>query len=123
MTCCAAIRPARQPRRQRRFRRAQALQRASGNSGSVGSGSGWSRYLSGYETGLWLGGMWFFGGLITMGLLSFNLAGVQAGDPTLPYVLARTGCPGLLLVTFMVSMEARSDVPLAGAPVAAYAGS
>lgn len=79
--------------------------------------TGWARYLSGYESGLWLLSMWFFGALITFGLLSFNLASVQAGDPTLPYLLASTGYPGLLLVTllfvwrFLASMEARASEP------------
>jgi nitric oxide reductase subunit B len=61
--------------------------------------------------------MWFFGAVITLGLLSFNLASVQAGDPTLPYVLAWVGYPGLLLVTllfvwrFLASLETRVDQP------------
>src|SRR3546814_4445160 len=83
--------------------------------------TGWGRYLSGYEAGLWLLGMWFFGALITFGLLSFNLDSVQAGDPTLPYVLASTGYPGLLLVTllfvwrFLASLESRArEVRMSG---------
>ena len=81
--------------------------------------TGWGRYLSGYEAGLWLLGMWFFGAVITFGLLSFNLASVQAGDPTLPYLLAATGYPGLLLVTllfvwrFLASLESRAREPAA----------
>src|SRR3546814_1580935 len=61
--------------------------------------------------------LWFFGALITFGLLSFNLDSVQAGDPTLPYVLASTGYPGLLLVTllfvwrFLASLESRAREP------------
>ncbi len=58
--------------------------------------------------------MWVFGTLITLGLLSFNLPRVRVeGDPTLPYLLAGVGYPGLLLVTmlfvwrFLASMEAR----------------
>lgn len=74
----------------------------------------WGRELSGYETGIWLLGMWVFGAVITLGLLSFNLPMVQAGDPTLPYLLAGLGYPGLLLITllfvwrFLSSLEARS---------------
>jgi nitric oxide reductase subunit B len=40
-----------------------------------------------------------------------------AGDPTLPYVLAGVGYPGLLLVTllfvwrFIASLEARASAP------------
>jgi len=83
------------------------------------SESGWSRYLTGYEAGIWLLAMWIFGALITLGLLSFNLASVQAGDPTLPYLLAGVGYPGLLLVTllfvwrFLSSLEARASQPVA----------
>ena len=75
--------------------------------------TGWSRYLTGYETGIWLLAMWIFGAIITLGLLSFNLARVQAGDATLPYLMAGVGYPGLLLVTllfvwrFTSSLEAR----------------
>ena len=90
--------------------------------------TGWARYMTGYETGMWLLGMWFFGGVITCGLLSFNLPGVQAGDPTLPYVLAWVGYPGLLLVTllfvwrFLASMEARVSEPVTDIePEPAYA--
>lgn len=74
---------------------------------------GWRSYLSGYETGIWLLGMWVFGAIITLGLLSFNMEHVQAGDATLPYLLAGIGYPGLLLVTllfvwrFIASLEAR----------------
>lgn len=83
--------------------------------------TGWARPLSGYETGIWLLGMWIFGAVITFGLLSFNLPRVQAGDPTLPYLMAGIGYPGLLLVTllfvwrFLSSLEARG---LAAAPAA-----
>ena len=89
--------------------------------------TGWSRYLTGYETGLWLLGMWFFGAVITFGLLSFNLASVQAGNPTLPYLLASIGYPGLLLVTllfvwrFLASMGARAQEPAPAADAGAYA--
>lgn len=89
--------------------------------------TGWSRYLTGYETGLWLLGMWFFGAVITFGLLSFNLASVQAGNPTLPYLLASIGYPGLLLVTllfvwrFLASMGARAQEPAPAADTGAFA--
>lgn len=79
--------------------------------------SGWSRYLTGYETGIWLLAMWIFGAVITLGLLSFNLERVQAGDATLPYLMAGVGYPGLLLVTllfvwrFLSSIEARGPAP------------
>ena len=77
----------------------------------------WSRYLEGYEAGLWLMGMWIFGAVITFGLLSFNLPSVRAGNPTLPYILAWVGYPGLLLITllfvwrFLASLEARARDP------------
>jgi nitric oxide reductase subunit B len=45
--------------------------------------------------GGWLGAMRPFGGIITLGLLSFNFEAVRAGDPTLPYVLAGIGYTGL----------------------------
>jgi hypothetical protein len=71
--------------------------------------------------------MWFFGAVITFGLLSFNLASVQAGDPTLPYLLASIGYPGLLLVTllfvwrFLASMRSRVQEPVAAIPAPAFA--
>lgn len=75
---------------------------------------GWGRPLSGFEAGIWLLIMWVFGAIITFGLLSFNLSTVRVeGDPTLPYLLAGIGYPGLLLVTlafvwrFLASLEAR----------------
>jgi len=77
--------------------------------------SGWSRPLTGFEAGIWLLSMWVFGFVITGGLLSFNLARVQSGDPTLPYVAAAVGYPGLLLATllfvwrFLASLEAREQ--------------
>ena len=80
----------------------------------VGAATGWSRLLSGWEAGLWLLAMWVFGAIITLGLLSFNLASVQAGNAMLPYLLAGVGYPGLLLVTllfvwrFLASLDARS---------------
>ncbi|HZW98955.1 MAG TPA: hypothetical protein VFF10_02770, partial [Trueperaceae bacterium] len=64
---------------------------------------------------IWLLSMWVFGFVITGGLLSFNLARVQSGDPTLPYVAAAVGYPGLLLATllfvwrFLASLEAREQ--------------
>lgn len=73
----------------------------------------WSQTLHGTEAGLWLAGMWIFGIIITLGLLSFNLETVALGDPTIPYVLAGVGYPGLLLLTllfvwrFLASLEAR----------------
>lgn len=77
---------------------------------------GWSRPLGGFEAGIWLLMMWVFGAIITLGLLSFNLPRVRVdADPTLPYLLAGVGYPGLLLVTlgfvwrFLASMEARSS--------------
>lgn len=75
----------------------------------------WGRPLSGFEAGIWLLMMWVFGAIITLSLLSFNLPRVRVdGDPTLPYLLAGVGYPGLLLVTllfvwrFLASMEART---------------
>ena len=80
--------------------------------------TGWRRPLTGFEAGIWLMLMWLFGTIITLGLLSFNLPRVRVeGDPTLPYVLAGVGYPGLLLVTllfvwrFVASLEARAAAP------------
>ena len=62
--------------------------------------------------------MCVLGAIITFGLLSFNLRSVQAGDPTLPYIMAWIGYPGLLLLTmlfvwrFLASLEARVLDPL-----------
>ena len=62
-------------------------------------------------------GMWIFGAIITFGLLSFNLPTVRAGNPTLPYILAWIGYPGLLLITllfvwrFLASLDARAKDP------------
>src|SRR3546814_11366882 len=73
--------------------------------------------------------MWFFGALITFGLLSSNLDSVQAGAPTLPYVLASTGYPGLLLVTllfvwrFLASLESPARAPAVHAFALAQAAS
>lgn len=81
----------------------------------------WSRRLSGWETGMWLLAMWVFGGIITLGLLSFNLATVQQGSAIFPYMMAGVGYPGLLLVTlffvwrFLGSLEARNRVSLPSA--------
>lgn len=77
--------------------------------------TGWGRPLAGFEAGVWLAFMWVFGTVVTLGLLSFNLPRVRVGgDPTLPYLLAGIGYPGLFLVTllfvwrFLASMEARA---------------
>ena len=86
--------------------------------------TGWGRLLSGWEAGIWLLSMWFFGGIITLGLLSFNLETVQQGNALFPYLMAGIGYPGLLLVTlffvwrFLSSLEARSHVNLAPFAVA-----
>lgn len=79
--------------------------------------TGWGRPLTGFESGIWLAFMWVFGTVVTLGLLSFNLPRVRVeGDPTLPYLLAGIGYPGLFLVTllfvwrFLASMEARVGV-------------
>lgn len=83
--------------------------------------TGWSSVLGRFEAGMWLMTMWIFGAIITLGLLSFNLSVVQAGDPTLPYLLAWVGYPGLLLTTllfvwrFLSSLGARCEQPL-GSP-------
>ncbi len=78
--------------------------------------TGWYRPLTGFESGIWLLGMWVFGFMITFSLLSFNLPSVRVdGNPTLPYLLAGVGYPGLLLVTlgfvwrFLASLEARGS--------------
>lgn len=77
--------------------------------------TGWGRPLTGFEAGIWLMSMWIFGAVITLDLLSFNLARVRVlGDPTLPYLLTGVGYPGLFLTTlafvwrFLVSLEARA---------------
>jgi nitric oxide reductase subunit B len=79
--------------------------------------TGWHRPITGFESGIWLLAMWVFGFMITFSLLSFNLPSVRVeGNPTLPYLLAGVGYPGLLLVTlgfvwrFLASMEARMAV-------------
>ncbi len=79
--------------------------------------TGWYRPLTGFESGIWLMAMWVFGMIITFSLLSFNLPIVRTGgDPTLPYLLAGVGYPGLLLVTlgfvwrFLASLQARTAV-------------
>ena len=90
--------------------------------GAVPAAAGWGRPLSGWETGMWLLAMWFFGAVITLGLLSFNLDTVLQGSALLPYFLGGIGYPGLLLVTlffvwrFLRSLEARGHVRLAPAP-------
>lgn len=92
--------------------------------------TGWGRLLTGWEAGIWLLSMWFFGGIITLGLLSFNLETVQQGSALFPYLMAGIGYPGLLLVTlffvwrFLSSLEARNKVRFApltavSSPVAA----
>ncbi len=80
---------------------------------------GWAKPLTGYEASMWLTGMWLFGAIITLGLLSFNLHMVRVeGNPILPYVLAGIGYPGLLLITvlfvwrFLASLEARASAPM-----------
>jgi len=81
--------------------------------------SGWGRHLTGWETGIWLLGMWVFGAIITLGLLSFNLNTVQEGSALIPYVMGGVGYPGLLLVTlffvrrFLRSLEARGHAKAA----------
>jgi nitric oxide reductase subunit B len=80
------------------------------------SGNRWGRWLTGWETGMWLLAMWVFGGIITLGLLSFNLEAVREGSAVFPYTMASIGYPGLLLVTllfvwrFLSSLEARSRI-------------
>ena len=92
---------------------------------AVPRSAGWGRRLSGWETGLWLLAMWVFGGIITLGLLSFNLPSVQQGNALFPYLMAGIGYPGLLLTTllfvrrFLRSLEARRHVPAAPLVVAA----
>ncbi len=88
----------------------------------------WSSRLRGSEASLWLMGMWIFGAIITLGLLSFNLEAVAKGDPTIPYVLAGIGYPGLLLITllfvwrFLASLEARPALSPAAQGIPAAAG-
>ena len=89
---------------------------------------GWGRPLSGFEVGTWLTGMWLFGGVVTLGLLSFNLPSVRVdGDPALPYLLAWVGYAGLLLVTvlfvwrFLASLEGRVAEARASMPAPAAA--
>lgn len=85
------------------------------------SAAGWGRPLSGRKAGIWVLSMWFFGGIITLGLLSFNLDTVQQGNALFLYLMAAIGYPGLLLVTlffvwrFVSSLQARSWPPAPGA--------
>lgn len=106
----------------------QAGDAARGNSGSAAfvtpPATGWRRPLSGFEAGIWLLFMVLFGMIITFGLLSFNLPRVRVdGDPSLPYLLAAVGYPGLFLVTlgfvsrFTASLGARSPDAQAPLPV------
>jgi nitric oxide reductase subunit B len=88
--------------------------------------TGWGRPPTGFEAGIWLMLMWVFGAIITLGLLSFNLPRVRIdGDPTLPYLLADVGYPGLFVVTllfvwrFLASLEARTAEPAQHEAVAA----
>lgn len=80
----------------------------------AGIGSRWRRLLTGWEAGIWLLGLWIFGAIITLGLLSFNLESVQAGNAMFPYLMASVGYPGLLIGTlllvwrFLASLEART---------------
>jgi len=89
--------------------------------------TGWARELGGFEAGTWLLAMWIFGAIITLGLLSFNLPTVRAGDSNLPHILAGIGYPGLLAVTllfvwrFLASLEARTGVDEEAAAAAAIA--
>jgi nitric oxide reductase subunit B len=101
-------------------RRVAVPAEAHGESGAAHPATRWGRPLSGFEAGIWLMMMWIFGAVITLGLLSFNLPRVRVGgDPTLPYLLAGVGYPGLLLVTllfvwrFLASMEARANTAAA----------
>jgi nitric oxide reductase subunit B len=80
--------------------------------------TGWRRPLTGFEAGIWLIVMWLFGGIITLGLLSYNMTQVRVdGDPTIPYIMAGIGYPGLLITAmlfvkrFLASMGARSAPP------------
>lgn len=79
---------------------------------------GLRKALSGYEAGLWLFGMCFFGFIITLGLLAFNLPSVRIeGNPYLPYLLSGVGYIGLFGVTlgfiirFTLSLGARLRLP------------
>ncbi|MDT3684205.1 MAG: cbb3-type cytochrome c oxidase subunit I [Pseudorhodoplanes sp.] len=89
-----------------------------------GAPTRWEYWLTGWETGLWLLAMWVFGGIITLGLLSFNLSTVQQGSSIFPYMMAGVGYPGLLLVTlffvwrFLSSLEARSRASFLPLPAA-----
>src|SRR5699024_10304317 len=93
--------------------------------------TGWRRPLTGFETGIWLLFMWLCGALITFCLLSFNLSQVRNGaDPSLPYLLAGVGYPGLFVVTvgfvarFIASLGARlrtDQAPLAPLDLSAQA--
>lgn len=95
-----------------------AARETAGSAGVVvPSATGWRRPLTGFEAGIWLLFMCLFGGLITLSLLSFNLARVRVdGDPSLPYLLSGVGYAGLFLVTicfvirFTASLGARVPV-------------
>lgn len=85
----------------------------------------WRSGLSLFELGEWLAAIWFFGLLVTGGLFAFNLAGVQRGDPTLPYLLAGIGYAGLGVATllfavrFLRAFDARSPATATTAAVLA----
>jgi len=57
------------------------------------------------EFGIWLGGIWFFGLVVTGGVFSFNLHSVRAGDPTIPYILLGIGYIGLILTTLLFAVR------------------
>lgn len=84
--------------------------------------TGWGRRLTGWEAGIWVLFMWVFGAIITIGLLSFNLSTVQAGNAFFPYLMGGFGYSGLLLVTlffvwrFLHSLDARSHVSVPAMP-------
>ncbi len=65
----------------------------------------WRSALTRFEMGMWIAGMWLFGGIITLNLLSFNMSAVRAGDPTIPYTLGSIGYPGLLGVTLLFGIR------------------
>lgn len=74
---------------------------------------GWRRLFTGREAGLWLLSMWFFGAIITLCTLSFNLPHVQSGSPIFPDLLSAIDYPGLFVMTlfsvwqFLASLNVR----------------
>lgn len=73
--------------------------------GSSSRISMWRKNMLPVEFGTWLGGIWFFGLVVTGGVFSFNLHSVRAGDPTIPFILMGIGYIGLILTTLLFAVR------------------